>query len=1319
MRNLILASARTISLPLNAHITSTALDLDQNALYAASEKVSVDGEVEVEIYRIGEDETVDQPAIYTMFSSIASGSRSASQVVSLRVIPDSRKLVAVMRGGDITTMPLDEEAAMAQVEGSVDQGFLAASWSPDESLLALITGDAKLILMTSEFDVLSEGPMETTDFGKDAPINVGWGSKQTQFHGSLGKAAAQASTNVAVGSSPDDDTLPRISWRGDGAYFVVSTTTQNSTLAHRVLRVYDRQGVLQSTSEGVPGLEHTLSWRPSGNLIAGTQRFGFEGGGAGRAGRHDLVFFERNGLRHGEFELRPKDMGIIQQEKFKWGYRVKEVGWSSDSNVLTVWIEREEGDDLVQLWTTGNYHWYLKQEIAGHFTSVTWHPENAMELILTTSSSITRRTYGYETNASNSPPPKDSALVGVFDGSSILLTPFRTQNVPPPMSSLQLSLADVVLPHGSRIPIHLSFSAHSNTLGVLWETGYIELWALNTRLGPGRGKVMEPKRSFALHVKGSESVLEYRQIVLLDDQEYPEKPIYAALLGVGTSGSDHVVIVKCDGESRFSSIPLGGRDGRLVSNGGVLVWQSTNGELEKVEFKDETTTPIGRFSEFCFTAQLASVSDNKLLLMGLTDSGQLHITVNTKNADPTTSTSRIIASNATSFCIASGHLIFTTGAHESIFAPLSDLPELLAKDDEGNLLVKEVPLSNWEKRRVERGSRIVVPVPSNMSLVLQMPRGNLETINPRPLVLEVVRQDLNSGQYRKAFMSCRKHRVDLNFLVDHDQVAFLKGLSSFVEQVNEVDHINLLLTSVGRGTQPPATINRLCDSLREELEKKDLKGYVNSILTAHVVKTPPDHEAGLSFLLRIRDADPSLVEDAVKYIIFLIDADKLFDAALGMYDFSLVLMIAQHAQRDPREYLPFLRELRALDTYYQRFRIDDHLRRYANALKNLSLAGPSRFDEAIEYAERHQLYGVALKIWKDTDKYPRVLEVYGDWLYERREFRNAAAVFVQAGHLQKAMVAHEKALEWQELFDLAVRTQVSAEDLEAMAYRVSEDLVSKKRFAEAAKVLLDYANDIRTAVINLVQGNELSEARRIVALKKKPELLDEVIYPGALESRAQIAEDVTEMREQLRKQLNRIRELRIKKVEEPDEFYGVEDTALHNVDVMTDISMAPTAFTRYTIAPSTASRTSKKSSRSKRKAERKVGSGRKGTVDEEEYLLKSVTKLSGRFSASRDEAGKLLPHLLQFTPEHRDEGMAMQEDVAQLEQELKTAIDEIWTKTPVVEGQDQEPVVPAQDSWAARMEEVERNRRINPAERVPKPDILSADWKLKLYEIEM
>lgn len=118
-----------------------------------------------------------------------------------------------------------------------------------------------------------------------------------------------------------------------------------------------------------------------------------------------------------------------------------------------------------------------------------------------------------------------------------------------------------------------------------------------------------------------------------------------------------------------------------------------------------------------------------------------------------------------------------------------------------------------------------------------------------------------------------------------------------------------------QGSLPSDVVARICDEIRAELERKDLKTYVNSILTAHVVKRPPDHEAGLALLLRLKgttqsnifvydsklihaaESEPDLVEDAVKYIIFLVDADKLFDTALGMYDFALVLMVAQHAQK--------------------------------------------------------------------------------------------------------------------------------------------------------------------------------------------------------------------------------------------------------------------------------------------------------------------------------------------------------------------------------------------------------------------------------------
>ena len=113
-----------------------------------------------------------------------------------------------------------------------------------------------------------------------------------------------------------------------------------------------------------------------------------------------------------------------------------------------------------------------------------------------------------------------------------------------------------------------------------------------------------------------------------------------------------------------------------------------------------------------------------------------------------------------------------------------------------------------------------------------------------------------------------------------------------------------------------------------------------------------------------------------------------------------------------------------------------------------------------------------------------------------------ASVFRRAQKPEKAMIAHEKALDWQELFELAVQQELSVEGLKDIAYRIAgvwplhlrsclvswtdsgctEDLTAKKRTSEAALVLLDYATDVREAVIALVEGSHFSEARRVVSL---------------------------------------------------------------------------------------------------------------------------------------------------------------------------------------------------------------------------------------------
>ena len=62
----------------------------------------------------------------------------------------------------------------------------------------------------------------------EKPITVGWGKKETQFHGSEGKQAATKRVEEVKPALPWDDRKVRVSWRGDGQYFVVSVINREN-----------------------------------------------------------------------------------------------------------------------------------------------------------------------------------------------------------------------------------------------------------------------------------------------------------------------------------------------------------------------------------------------------------------------------------------------------------------------------------------------------------------------------------------------------------------------------------------------------------------------------------------------------------------------------------------------------------------------------------------------------------------------------------------------------------------------------------------------------------------------------------------------------------------------------------------------------------------------------------------------------------------------------------------------------------------------------------------------------------------------------------
>lgn len=301
---------------------------------------------------------------------------ACDQVLSLHYFGDSLTACLVLAGGDIVVVreePMPGEDRI-EIVGSVDAGITAAKWAPDEELLAITTKADTVVFMSRSFEGITDVTMTIEDLKASNHVSVGWGKKETQFQGKGAKALRDPTMPEKVDEgvlSPNDDSRAAISWRGDGTYLAISTIEGNS---RRLIRVYSREGVLDSVSEPVDGLEGALSWRPVGNLIAGIQRL---------ESRIDVVFFERNGLRHGQFSLR------LSPEQIQLPGQHINLSWNSDSTVLAVVMS-----DCTQLWTMGNYHWYLKQEIKNSQTGLmptaplVWHPEKPLQLMTAASGDI-------------------------------------------------------------------------------------------------------------------------------------------------------------------------------------------------------------------------------------------------------------------------------------------------------------------------------------------------------------------------------------------------------------------------------------------------------------------------------------------------------------------------------------------------------------------------------------------------------------------------------------------------------------------------------------------------------------------------------------------------------------------------------------------------------------------------------------------------------------------------------------------------------------------------------------------------------------------
>lgn len=428
-------------------------------------------------------------------------------------------------------------------------------------------------------------------------------------------------------------------------------------------------------------------------------------------------------------------------------------------------------------------------------------------------------------------------------------------------------------------------------------------------------------------------------------------------------------------------------------------------------------------------------------------------------------------------------------------------------------------------------------------------------------------------------------------------------------------------------------VNRICNAFLDVLRLRTSTNLKN-IITAHVCKVPPNLDAGLSEITRLRLASPQQAENATEHICFLADSNRLYDTALGLYDLELTLLVAQQTQKDPREYLPFLQKLQDMATLRRQYFIDDYLGRFSKAIRYLY--DLDAFDEVETYVVKHTLYTQTLEMYRYQDeKLAVVMRLYGDYLQKNAKYKEAGIAYEYLQDYPLASESYRLAHMWQESLSCAGLTPLPILQIQSLASRLAEDCIDAKDFHSAAIIHHDYLSDIASAARLYCKGYHFADAMRIVSVDSHSGLLRQVVDVGLVEGMATVTELLADCKSQLNAQVPRIHELRKKKAEDPLAFSEGDMTG--SFDVPDNVSLAPTdastmgvsLFTRYTNRTGTvATNATRQASKKRQREERKRARGKKGSVYEEEYLVNSVGRLVDRVNAVSDEVERLVVGLM-------------------------------------------------------------------------------------------
>ncbi|KAL0350693.1 UNVERIFIED_CONTAM: Elongator complex protein 1 [Sesamum radiatum] len=626
--------------------------------------------------------------------------------------------------------------------------------------------------------------------------------------------------------------------------------------------------------------------------------------------------------------------------------------------------------------------------------------------------------------------------------------------------------------------------------------------------------------------------------------------------------------------------------------------------------------------EYC---PVRAYAQEKPLVFGLDDNGRLQVE------------GRILCNNCNSFSFYSNsgdgmmtHLVIATKQDLLFIVDMGDILHgqleqyenflpVVVKNKKGD--TESIFINLWEK-----GAQIIGVLHGDESaIILQTPRGNLECVYPRKLVLTSIVNALVQGRFIDALLMVNNLSYITEFVCAMKHEDIMETLYKNYTSLPCIKGNKVIRQREPKSTNGDDTVYSVLLAIRKALEEQieETPARELCILTTLAKSSPPALEEALRRIKVIREielstaADPRQAsypssEESLKHLLWLSDSDAVFEAALGLYDLNLAAIVALNSQRDPKEFLPLLQELEHMPTLLMQYNIDLKLQRYESALRHIVSAGDPYYEDCMNLMNKvPELYPLGLQLIVDPRKKQQVLEAWGDHLNATKCFEDAATTYLCCFCLEKALKAYRACGNWMGVLTVAGLIKLGKDDLLQLARELSEELQALGKPGDAAKILLEYCGDVDNAISLLVDARNWEEALRIAFLHRREDLVL-VVKNASLECSSMLNGEYNEGVEKVGKYLTRylaVRQRRLllaaalKSDEQPSHLD--DETASQASSNFSGMS-AYTTGTRKGSSASTSFSTSTKG----RGRQRNRGKIRAGSPDEEMALVEHLKGMS-------------------------------------------------------------------------------------------------------------